>query len=244
MNHIHTYFHLWQTLLLHTSYAFWSIGLACEVTRPHTPQLFLVEAHKEHSLLAKNCRQRKKLCSKSCSPLTAQGETIKLSEKTSNSLLRCAELCIQIAVVILNTNQCKITDNLYSQLANITKNWCLSCALLCGTQFSSDAAHTVKYDLIAAIVLLCYQTCHSVSMCNAWQNICNVKFLFTVMYACWIARSGITDDDWAYVNITFFIMKLGTLYEAHLYTDWWTNLEHALCQRSSDSTHIFFQNKH
>ena len=170
MNHLHTYFHLWQTLLLHTSYTFWSIGLACEVTRPHTPQLLLVEAHKEHGLLAKKLQAMEEtvqqiLQSTDC---TRWNDYIIRKKKTSDSLLRCAELCTQIAVVILNTNRCKITENLHSQLANTTKNWCLSCVLLCDTQFPSDAAHRAKYDLIAAIVLLCYQTCHSVSMCNAW----------------------------------------------------------------------------
>ena len=82
VNHLHAYPDIWQTLLPHTSYTtFWSTGLACEVTRPHTPHLFLVWVHKEHGLLAKNCTQQKKLSSNSCSPLTVQGQKIKLAEQ-------------------------------------------------------------------------------------------------------------------------------------------------------------------
>ena len=188
MSRLHAYSHLSQTLFSHTSDTFWSIGLACEVTRPHTPQLFLVGAHEEHGLLAKNCRQQKKLCSNSCSPLTAQGQKVKLSEKTQNSLLRPAELCVQVAEVIPNTNQCKVTENLrslilskknfffsyvvtkyinlHSQLTNVTKNLCLSYVVLCDTQFSFDAAHIVEYNLTAAFVSLCYKNCHFVFNCT------------------------------------------------------------------------------
>jgi len=58
MNHLHVYSHLWQTPLPHNSYTFWAIGLACEVIRPHNPQLFLVGAHKEHGLLTKKGKRR------------------------------------------------------------------------------------------------------------------------------------------------------------------------------------------
>jgi hypothetical protein len=89
----------------------------------------LVGTHKEHGLLAKNCRQRKKLCSNSCSPLTAQGQKIKSSEKkkTLNSLLRRAEFCMRVAEVILNNNQCKIIENLQSLLLCNKNFFCLYC---------------------------------------------------------------------------------------------------------------------
>jgi hypothetical protein len=69
--------HLWKTIVPHTSCLFWSIGLTCEITRPYAPQLLLVGTREEHSLLAKNSRQEKKLYSKSCSTRTAYGKVIK-----------------------------------------------------------------------------------------------------------------------------------------------------------------------
>lgn len=47
VNSLYLYFHLWQTLFSRTSCVFCFIGLACEVTRPQTPWLLVIEAHEE-----------------------------------------------------------------------------------------------------------------------------------------------------------------------------------------------------
>ena len=59
MNHLHTYSHLHQTLLLCISHSFLSIGLACKVTRSHASQIHIVRTKKEHSLLAKITAKRR-----------------------------------------------------------------------------------------------------------------------------------------------------------------------------------------
>ena len=53
MNHLHTYSHLHQILLLCISHSFLSIGLACKLTRSHAAWILTERTNKGHSILAK-----------------------------------------------------------------------------------------------------------------------------------------------------------------------------------------------
>jgi hypothetical protein len=67
MNHLYAYTHLWQILLLHTSYSCWSTGLACEVTRSQLLDNFFLggRVREGYGLLeeiAGNCHITVSLC--------------------------------------------------------------------------------------------------------------------------------------------------------------------------------------
>jgi hypothetical protein len=61
INHLHTHSHCGQTPLPRISYLFWSIRLACDVTRSHTPWPLPEGAHKGLRWLARIADKRRTL---------------------------------------------------------------------------------------------------------------------------------------------------------------------------------------
>lgn len=126
-DHNHACSHLCHTLFPHTMHSFQYICLACKVTISYAPQLHLVAAHEdmvyrqklqegyehlEHSIKYTDCIIWNK----------------KIVRKTKISLLDVNKCAHKMVEVILNSNQCKTTENgPYLILPNQT--WCFASML-------------------------------------------------------------------------------------------------------------------
>lgn len=114
MNHCHGYCHLWQTLLLLTSYSFWSTDLEYEVTRPLTNWLLLEESHEGHGLPAKMAGKRSLVANQ-----RVRWPHKEKSSKAAYSVFRCEELCAK-KVEIIRVTQLKTDSSTLINQSNIT----------------------------------------------------------------------------------------------------------------------------